>query len=291
MNRQSIIVTIIALFAIFEVSAKKKKEYPLAEIKVEYSYPHKHLKTDAKAYDSEYPMVLLANRTYSKFFSPRTEFNDSLCSTPAGKKIWNKMMDEGVKKHIETGDDSGIPYSKGSLYVFKSSGDSTVTVYDKAGMLEYGYYSEPLAEMYWTVSDSTKTILGYECVMAETDYHGRHWTVWFTPDIPLQDGPWKLCGLPGLILEAGENSGQHKFIATGIESSDQEIYPIYSPKKYDKMSRKDMLKGERQYLTNGAPLVNAFIGNTPSGEKIEIKNEVNDAPDLHVDFLETDYHE
>lgn len=291
MRRQSIIITAMVLFAIFDISAKKKKEYPRAEIKVEYSYPHKRLKTDAKAYDDEYTMILLANTTYSKFFSPRTEFNDSLKSTPSGKRVWNKIFDEGIRMYRKTGDDSAVPYSKGMLYVFKSAGDSTVTVYDTAGMLEYGYYSEPLADIYWTIGDSTKNILNYECIMAETDYHGRHWTVWFTPEIPIQDGPWKLCGLPGLILEATEPTGQHRYIATGIESSNQEIFPIYSPEKYDKMTRKKMLNGVRSYLTNGAMMVNAFISNTPSGEKIEIKNEVNDAPDLHVDFLETDYHE
>ena len=115
--------------------------------------------------------------------------------------------------------------------------------------------------------------------------------MWFTPEIPIQDGPWKLCGLPGLILEARESLGQHHFIATCIESSNQEIVPIYSPKKYDRMTRKDMLQSMRHYLTNGASMINAFISNPPSGEKIEFKNEVSDTPDLHVDFLETDYHE
>ncbi len=291
MNRQYLIITILAFFAIFDMSAKKRKECPRAEIKVSYDYPHKRLKTDVRAYDTEYKMLLLANSGYSKFFSPVTEYYDSLNSTPSGKTIFNKMMSVGVKKAIETGDESYIPTSQGLLYVFKSRGDSTVKVYDQAGMLEKGYYSEPLAEMVWDVGDSIKNILGYECIMAESDYHGRHWTVWFTPDIPIQDGPWKLCGLPGLILEASESTGQHQFIATGIESSNQEIVPIYNPKKYDKMNRKDMLRGMRQYLTNGATMVNAIISNTPSGEKIEIKNEVNDTPDLHVDFLETDYHE
>ncbi len=290
MTPKSFIIIIIAFFAKFDVSAKKKKEFPRAEIKVSYDYPHKHLKTDAKAYDTEHKMMLLANNGYSKFFSPRKEFLDSLKSTPSGEAIYNKMMRVGVKKYIETQDDSAIPRSQGWLCVFKIRSDSVVNVYDQAGMLERGYYSEPLAEMVWEIGDSVKTVLGYECIMADTDYHGRHWTVWFTPDIPIQDGPWKLCGLPGLILEASETSGQHKFIATGIESSNQEIAPIYNPKKYDKMKRKDMLRGTRQYLTNGATMVNAFISNTPSGEKIEIKNEVNDAPDLHIDFLETDYH-
>ncbi len=291
MNRPSIIITLIALFAICDASAKKNKECPRAEIKVEYSYPHKRLKTDAKAYDNEYSMLLLANSYYSKFFSARTEFLDSLDSTPAGKAISDKLLHEGLKKYLETKDESAIPTKNGSMYVFKSASDSIVTVYDSAGMLERGVYSEPLAEMDWVIGDSTKTILNYECVIAETDYHGRHWMVWFTPDIPIQDGPWKLCGLPGLILEAKERAGQHHFIATGIQSTNQEIRPIYTPEKYDRMARKDMLKSQRQYLTNSAMMTNAINSNTPSGEKIEIKNEANDAPDLHVDFLETDYHE
>ncbi len=207
MTSKSLIITIIALFAIFDVSAKKKKECPHAEIKVSYDYPHKHLKTDAKAYDTEHKMLLLANSGYSKFFSPVTEYYDSLNSTPSGKTIFNKMMSVGVKKAIETGDHSYVPTNQGSLYVFKNSADSTVTVYDQAGMFDHGYYSAPLAEMVWEVGDSVKNVLGYECIIAETDYHGRHWTVWFTPEIPIQDGPWKLCGLPGLILEAYESTG------------------------------------------------------------------------------------
>ena len=34
-------------------------------------------------------------------------------------------------------------------------------------------YEEPVAEMQWkVVEDSTKTLLGYECLMAIADYHG-----------------------------------------------------------------------------------------------------------------------
>ena len=61
--------------------------------------------------------------------------------------------------------------------------------------------------MTWETGDSTKNILGYECIQAQTDYHGRHWTVWFTPEIPVHDGPWKFRGLPGLILEATTGDG------------------------------------------------------------------------------------
>lgn len=42
-----------------------------------------------------------------------------------------------------------------------------------------------------------------------------------------------ICGLPGLIMEATETSGQHGFTATGIETSTQTIYPLFSS-EYEK---------------------------------------------------------
>ncbi|MDE6561573.1 MAG: GLPGLI family protein [Muribaculaceae bacterium] len=165
------------------------------------------------------------------------------------------------------------------------------TVYDTYGLGEQGEYEEPFTELNWSVSDSTKTILGYECIMAETDYHGRHWTAWFSPEIPLPDGPWKLCGLPGLILEATDSTGQHSFTATGIENTNQVMYPIYQPKQYDKMKRIDMLKAYAEYRKNSSVISRALIMDTPDGTKIEMVAPKEQKPNTkNIDFLETDYH-
>ena len=121
--------------------------------------------------------------------------------------------------------------------------------------------------------------------MAETDYHGRHWTVWFTPEIPIMDGPWKLQGLPGLILEAYEPTGQHTFVVTGIENSNQEMIPVYNFKQYDKSNRIDMLKMERNFRDNQNSMIKAQIDldlGTDSYPSEEAKK---------YDFLETDYWE
>lgn len=64
--KTGLIVSIFLLATLFPASAKKK-DYPRAEIRVTYTYPHKRLKIDAKAYDDKYQMVLLANNDYSKF--------------------------------------------------------------------------------------------------------------------------------------------------------------------------------------------------------------------------------
>lgn len=286
------LITILALLCIaLGVEAKKKQEYPHAEIKVSYNYHHLALRNDGEIITSDYDYLLLANSENSKYYNHNNEYIDSLESTPQGRKLHNQLMSIGVEQYLKNGDDSAIPHYKGQIYVFKSLKDSVTSVYDTYGLGEQGYYDEPFAEIEWTIADSMKNILGYECIMAETDYHGRHWTAWFAPEIPLSDGPWKLCGLPGLILEAADASGQHSFIANGIENCNQIMYPIYQPGKYDKMNRIDMLKAYAAYRKGSAAYSRAMILDTPDGSKVEM-----DAPlqpksnTQNIDFLETDYH-
>ena len=54
------------------------------------------------------------------------------------------------------------------------------------------------------------------CQKASTTYRGRDYVVWFTPEIPVSHGPWKLRGLPGLIIEASDLTGKYEFIARKI---------------------------------------------------------------------------
>ena len=79
-------------------------------------------------------------------------------------------------------------------------------------------YSEDMAHE-WTFGDGEKEICGYHCQEAKTSYGGREWAVWFAPDIPSNAGPWKLRGLPGLILEAQDAEGIHHFTATSLRKA------------------------------------------------------------------------
>ncbi len=289
--KQIIIALLVMAWMIPCCHAKKKADYPRAEIKVGYNYHHLSMNNDGEVVSRNFDYLLLANPVHSKFFNRGNEFIDSLESTPSGRRMHNQLMRAGVQKYIESGDESAIPQKKGQLYVFKSIPDGETTVYDTYGFMEQGYYTEPFSEIEWQMGDSVKEVLGYECQMAETDYHGRHWTAWFTTEIPLQDGPWKLCGLPGLILEATESTGQHSFTANGIEKSDEVMYPIYQPKIYNRMNRIDMLREYAAYSKNAGNLSRALIMDTPDGSRVDMP-----APDqpkentLSIDFLETDYH-
>ena len=60
----------------------------------------------------------------------------------------------------------------------------------------------------WAIEeDSTRQIGGYNCLLAKADVCGRSFVVWFTPEIPVNCGPWKLWGLPGLIVDAQSVDG------------------------------------------------------------------------------------
>ena len=284
------ITTLILLCATIGANAKKVLEYPRAEIKVEYDYHYKFMrKGDGVVVEKYTPFILLANRNQSKFYCPNTEFKDSLESTPSGRAKAKQMFDAAAAAYVQNRDRSamdGVVYHS-RLYVTKDFDKSVSTTYDQAVMSECGYYDEPFSDIDWLiVEDSTKTILDYQCIMATTDYHGRKWTVWFTPEIPMQDGPWKFCGLPGLIMEASESSGQHSFTATGIEISTQPIFPIFNT-EYEKMDRKEMLRALRHYRENGNAMFKAATGSElGGGVDTPVTEEYR-----KYDFLETDYHE
>lgn len=280
---------LLAILIPLSVVARKKIEHPLAEIMVSYTYHETFVRGSDGVSERDYEFLLLANTEQSKFYPPISEYLDSLDSTPTGKAQYEQMLSAVMPEVVRTGNYSLVPSKKGHVYVFKNRKESVVSVYDFIGLTEFGYYTEPLAEMQWEVGDSTKTILGYDCIMAHTNYHGRHWTVWFTLEIPLSEGPWKLCGLPGLILEASESSGQHSFVARGIETSNKEMVPIYMPSKYERLERKELLRRQRYNRDNQEVLTNAsfdnILGNSGSANaRKPVEKIVTD-----IDFLETDY--
>lgn len=72
--------------------------------------------------------------------------------------------------------------------------------------LNIGYNDD--SKFNWKISDEKAKIGSYNTQKATTDFGGRKWIAWFASDIPLQDGPYKFHGLPGLIVKV-EDEGQN----------------------------------------------------------------------------------
>lgn len=61
----------------------------------------------------------------------------------------------------------------------------------------------------WRITADTCTVMGYACRKAVTEFRGRVWHVWFCPALPVDSGPYKFRGLPGLILKAEDTAGAY----------------------------------------------------------------------------------
>ena len=114
--------------------------------------------------------------------------------------------------------------------------------------------SEPTPDIAWTLTDDTLTVSGYLCQQATATHRGVEWRVWYTEEIPSSAGPWRLRGLPGLIVRA--ESEAHTFCLTELR---QEATPITAPDKNPDVQRMPYAKllkhrndvyGNRQYAKN-----------------------------------------
>ncbi|RYG22343.1 MAG: GLPGLI family protein [Chitinophagaceae bacterium] len=78
---------------------------------------------------------------------------------------------------------------------------------------------EKTPEINWKITKDTATFSGIACQKATTNYEGQNWTASFAPDLPFQAGPWKLQGLPGLIIDAFNETKIVQFQFAGFEKA------------------------------------------------------------------------
>ena len=111
------------------------------------------------------------------------------------------------------------------------------------------YYTEDIPQQNWIIQYETQELLGYTCQKATCHFRGRNYIAWFAPDIPVRQGPWKLGGLPGLILKAHDTDKLYTFEATMIETCRQPIVRYEYP-NYTNESRRTVQKRQREFTEN-----------------------------------------
>lgn len=178
------------------------KRRVIDEVKLQVSY--KNLSRQVlhmESFASDLQILEIGN-VCSRYYSRYAELEDSLYTY---KRQFGLGSDKEGHRRQGTYEDFYFDYpKKGTMSVF--------TRYLKNTYM----YTESNPKPMWTLLPETMTILGYTCQKASTQYHGRVWYAWFTIEIPIQSGPWKLKGLPGLILRAEDSDRYFIFEATEI---------------------------------------------------------------------------
>ncbi|PIA81758.1 hypothetical protein BFR04_13600 [Gaetbulibacter sp. 4G1] len=116
---------------------------------------------------------------------------------------------------------------------------------------------DSLTNRKWELVNETKNIGDYTCFKAvfndeyttetltqggeiETVTKPRTTTVWYTPQIPVNNGPAEFFGLPGLILEV--NDGDLTLVCTKIVINPKEDIKIVEPSKGKKVTQEEFDK-------------------------------------------------
>lgn len=134
----------------------------------------------------------------SKYFSKLLYENDSV----------NTVLEEQGAENIFSPPQAAAQYE-----VVRNTSAKTFEVTYRSDDFVFRY-SEDIPKIDWIICAEKKTIQQYACQRATCSFRGREYEAWFTPDIPLREGPYKFGGLPGLILEM--NDAQNHFVYTCI---------------------------------------------------------------------------
>ena len=147
----------------------------------------------------------------------------------------------------------------------------------------------------WKILDETKNIGGYECTKAIGDFAGRTYIVWFTEELPYNAGPWKLNGLPGVILEGTDAKNEIRFYYAGLDKMEDGIsFPELSKfkeldaekyKKFNQNKSNDRFTSLMASLPPDAKLIfKTQDGREITREEMELQLQKNDSATKKIIF-------
>ncbi|BFO68324.1 GLPGLI family protein [Chryseobacterium sp. KCF3-3] len=109
----------------------------------------------------------------------------------------------------------------------------------------------------WKILSDKKKIGEYNVQKATTEFGARKWIAWFTTEIPFQDGPYKFCGLPGLIVKIEDETGSHIMTLVGnktIQENNEDNFDVSSLLKGNiiEVNKDKFLKAQKDYYNDPA---------------------------------------
>lgn len=129
-------------------------------------------------------------------------------------------------------------------------------------LVEYKKYTATLELPEWEIVGDTITINGFLCKEAHAMIGGRKWIAWYTEEIQINDGPWLLWGLPGLIIHAKDSNNYFKFSCVAVQNL-TEPYNVFLPgdnQLVTEISQKEMLQQEELSATDPLAFASSMNG-------------------------------
>ena len=174
---------------------------------------------------------------FSRWYTERHAISDSLFRRGAS-----------IAEVRDAQEKSGFPLSTFASVIYRNVPSIGMWTETDEIATQYYQYEEDIQTPEWEISDEKMEILGYTCQKAVADYYGRKWIAWFTTEIPIQAGPWKLHGLPGLILQAADEEKDYSFKCIELKNVNGTI--DIPKRRYVKCSKEEYVSLLKEHETN-----------------------------------------
>ena len=178
-----------------------------------FIYEYKFIPDSTNLEDLKTEMMFLdTTKDGSKYYSYTVFNSDSLMKVDLEKQL-AATGSINVKSDMRKGD---VRYS-----VTKTYPDYKINLHRRLGMDAYNISDD--RKINWKILSEKEKIGEWNAQKAEADFAGRKWIAWFSTEIPIQDGPYKFRGLPGLIVKVEDKTGSHKMELKGIKNISGDI--------------------------------------------------------------------
>ena len=156
----------------------------------------------------------------------------------AKDSLENAISISRAKSHYQNSSGNDNKISNG--LILSSQGNQVVCNYATKTLyfnLQDGnqvYVKEVLPKFNWKITNQRKKIGSFNCILGTSTFRGRKYYAGYTPEIAVFSGPWKLNGLPGMILEAYD---ENKYVSWNFKKYQ---YPVSVRQNYTiRKGRKD----------------------------------------------------
>ncbi|WP_333850763.1 GLPGLI family protein [Epilithonimonas sp.] len=177
----------------------------------------------------------------SVFYAENSMKRDSLMERMRATKNFDREQMQNLRSNIQ-------------FIIEKDLTNQSLVYKSRIGRDNYSYPETPVFE--WKILPETVKIGDYQTQKAETKFGGRNWYAWFTQEIPLQDGPYKFSGLPGLIVKVQDAKGDYSFDLMQTKKI-AEIYQPLNRGQIITLSKSKYTDMEKKMQKDPASFVNA----------------------------------
>lgn len=122
----------------------------------------------------------------------------------------------------------------------------------------------------WKIEKEFAKINDMNCQKATASYKGRTWEAWFSKDYPVNDGPYKFNGLPGLVIRLNDAENDHTFNLIQIKKIN--TLPPVLPKSPKQISLAEYRKAMANYSFTNEDIEGMDVSKQDSRVSIRLKD-------------------